>query len=173
MKTLWFTGLSGAGKTTLANIICKDLNNIGENTYILDGDNVRLGLNSDLGFSEEDRHENIRRLAEVSKLMNNAGINVIVACISPYEADRMAAKKIIGEKNFVEIYVCTSFEECERRDVKGLYKKARNGEIKCFTGISSDFEKPVHADIVIDTENQSPEETARNIYNQLKDKYTW
>lgn len=149
-KTVWFTGLSGAGKSTIANIVEKKLVAEGRYTMLLDGDNVRMGLNRDLGFTEEDRVENIRRIAEVAKLMNDAGLIVLVAFISPYARDREHAKKIIGE-SFREVYVSTSLEECERRDVKGLYKKARDGKIPNFTGISSPYEVPLHPDMQVDT----------------------
>lgn len=149
-KTVWFTGLSGAGKSTIANIVEKKLVAEGRYTMLLDGDNVRMGLNRDLGFTEEDRVENIRRIAEVAKLMNDAGLIVLVAFISPYARDREHAKKIIGE-SFREVYVSTSLEECERRDIKGLYKKARDGKIPNFTGISSPYEVPLHPDMQVDT----------------------
>jgi len=148
--TLWFTGLSGSGKSTLANEIEKRLVSMGKHTMLLDGDNIRLGLNKNLGFKEQDRVENIRRIAEVSKLMNDAGLIVLTSFISPYASDRENAKQIIGE-DFIEIYVSTSLEECERRDVKGLYKKARTGEIPNFTGISSRYDVPKNPQITIDT----------------------
>ena len=150
-KTIWFTGLSGSGKSTLANALEKRLFSIGKHTMTLDGDNVRMGLNKNLGFKEADRIENIRRIAEVSKLMNDAGIIVINSFVSPYKRDRRNAKEIIGEDNFIEVYVNTPLEECENRDVKGLYKKARMGEIQNFTGISSPYEPPENPDITINT----------------------
>lgn len=149
--TLWFTGLSGAGKSTIANAVEKELYRLGKYTMLLDGDNIRMGLNCDLGFEERDRAENIRRIAEVSKLMNDAGIIVLTAFISPFLCDRNKARKIIGEDNFIEIYINTSLEECEKRDKKGLYKKARLGEISNFTGVNSPYEPPETPDIVIDT----------------------
>lgn len=165
-KTIWFTGLSGSGKSTLANALEKMLAVFGKHTMLLDGDNIRIGLNNNLGFSEEDRVENIRRIAEVSKLLNDAGIIVLVAAISPFEKDRENAKNIIG-KDFVEIYVNTSLEECEKRDTKGLYQKARQGEISKFTGISSPYEAPANPDFIADTQNNSVEEIINQILNYL------
>ncbi len=152
--TLWFTGLSGSGKSTIANALEKRLVSMGKHTMILDGDNIRMGLNKDLGFEESDRVENIRRIAEVAKLMNDAGLIVLTSFISPYASDRDNARSIIGS-GFIEIYVSTSLEECEKRDVKGLYKKARSGQIPNFTGISSPFEPPADPEIIIDTASQS------------------
>lgn len=148
--TIWFTGLSGAGKSTLANELEKRLVAMGKHTMLLDGDNVRMGLNKNLGFRENDRIENIRRIAEVSKLMNDAGLIVLTSFISPYKRDRRNAREIIGE-DFIEVYVSTPLAECEKRDVKGLYRKARSGELENFTGINSPYEIPEHPDIVIDT----------------------
>ena len=155
--TIWMTGLSGSGKSTIANALEKKLFSMGKHTMILDGDNVRMGLNKNLGFGEKDRIENIRRIAEVSKLMNDAGLIVLTAFISPYRKDRRRAKEIVGD-NFIEVYVSTSLEECERRDVKGLYKAAREGKIFDFTGISSPYEKPEHPDIIVGEEGQSIDE---------------
>lgn len=155
-KTLWFTGLSGSGKSTLANALEIRLAAQGKHTMLLDGDNIRMGLNRDLDFSDEARTENIRRIAEVAKLMNDAGLIVLTSFISPFKLDRDMARNIIGE-DFVEIYISTSLEECERRDVKGLYKKARNGEITVFTGISSPYEAPETPEIQIDTAETSVE----------------
>lgn len=166
--TLWFTGLSGSGKSALANEIEKHLTMIGKCTMLLDGDNIRMGLNKNLGFKPEDRIENIRRIAEVAKLMNDAGLIVLTSFISPFRLDRQNAKKIIGEDNFIEIYVSTPMEECERRDIKGLYRKAREGKIPNFTGISSPYEMPEHAQIVIDTSKQTLEESAEIVLNELK-----
>lgn len=161
-KTLWFTGYSGSGKSTIANIIEKKLVAAGRHTMLLDGDNIRMGLNQDLGFSEKDRAENIRRIAEVAKLLNDAGLIVLVSFISPYHSDRARAKQIIGDA-FCEIYVSTPIEECERRDVKGLYKKAREGKIADFTGITSPYEVPKHPDITVDTTDIEAEVVADRI----------
>ena len=144
-------GTNGSGKSTLVNEVEKRLVAQGRHTMALDGDNIRLGLNRNLGFAEQDRIENIRRISEVAKLMNDAGLIVLTSFISPYTRDRQSAKEIIGEKDFIEIYVSTPLEECEKRDVKGLYKRARTGEIPNFTGISSPYEPPVSPDITIDT----------------------
>lgn len=140
--TIWMSGLSGSGKSTIANLVEVELNKLGYHTYILDGDNTRMGLNKDLGFSEEDRIENIRRVAEVCKLMNDAGLIVICSFISPFEKNRQMAKEIIEPQNFIEVFINADLKVCETRDPKGLYKKARAGEIKDFTGISSPFENP-------------------------------
>lgn len=166
--TLWFTGLSGSGKSALANEIEKRLSVAGKYTMLLDGDNIRMGLNKNLGFEPEDRIENIRRIAEVAKLMNDAGLIVLTAFISPFASDRQNARDIIGEGNFVEIYVSTPLEECERRDVKGLYRKARDGRIPNFTGISSPYEAPEKAEIVIDTSKQSVEESVDMVLKALE-----
>lgn len=166
--TLWFTGLSGSGKSTLANELEKALAMCGKYTMLLDGDNVRMGLNSNLGFEPEDRIENIRRIAEVSKLMNDAGLLVLTSFISPFRSDRERAKQIIGSDSFIEIYVSTPLEECEKRDVKGLYKKAREGKIPNFTGISSPYEAPQNADIVIDTSKCSLEEAVNMILREIE-----
>ena len=163
-KTLWFTGLSASGKSTLAYAVERALIDEGRACYVLDGDNVRHGLNKNLGFSVTDRAENIRRIAEVAKLMNDAGLIVLSAFISPFRADREMAKEIIGTQNFVEIYVSTPLDVCETRDPKGLYAKARSGLIKDFTGISADYEVPIKADLNIDTSASSIE---RNILNIL------
>lgn len=168
--TLWFTGLSGSGKSTLSNEIEKRLNVRGNFTMALDGDNVRLGLNKNLGFEEKDRIENIRRVAEVSKLMNDAGLIVLTSFISPFISDREEAKRIIGPESFVEIYVSTPLNECEKRDVKGLYKKARNGEIPNFTGISSPYEVPINPDITIDTSKYSLDECVEIIMEKIVER---
>lgn len=165
--TIWFTGLSGSGKTTLANALEKRLTAMGKHTMSLDGDNVRMGLNSDLGFTKEDRCENIRRIAEVAKLMNDAGLIVITSFISPYCSDRKRAREIIGAEHFIEAYVSTSMEVCEKRDVKGLYKKARNGEISDFTGVNDVYEVPEHADLVIDTAEKTVEQCVDEIVKAL------
>jgi bifunctional enzyme CysN/CysC len=167
-KTIWFTGLSGAGKSTLANEVEKRLFLKGNHTMTLDGDNVRMGLNKNLGFKEADRIENIRRIAEVAKLMNDAGLIVITSFVSPYRRDRIKAKEIIGNENVVEVYVSTPIEECEKRDVKGLYSKARKGEIPNFTGVSSPYEKPVEPDIIIDTTGLTIEESVDKIMEKLE-----
>ena len=168
-KTIWFTGLSGSGKSTLANELEKRLVAMGKHTMLLDGDNVRMGLNRNLGFREADRIENIRRIAEVSKLMNDAGLIVLTSFISPFAQDRQNAREIIGDA-FMEVYVSTPMEECERRDVKGLYKKARNGELDHFTGVTSPYEVPQHADVVIDTSKFSVEACVDQILEQLKNQ---
>lgn len=165
--TLWFTGLSGAGKSTLASKLEQRLYESGKYTMLLDGDNVRMGLNNNLGFSEEDRIENIRRIAEVSKLMNEAGLIVLTAFISPYEKDRRNAREIIGE-NFVEIYVSTPLEECARRDVKGLYQKARGGLLPGFTGVTAPYEIPECPDITIDTTNMDVQEAVDYLLGRLE-----
>jgi len=166
-KTLWFTGLSGSGKSTLANEVEKRLVAMHKHTMLLDGDNVRHGLNKNLGFKENDRVENIRRISEVAKLMNEAGLITLASFISPYESDRQNARSIIGEENYIEIYVSTPIEECEKRDVKGLYKKARDGEIPNFTGISSPYEEPQNAKIIIDTSKYNIEESTNFIIKEL------
>ena len=168
-KTIWFTGLSGSGKSTLANELEKRLVAMGKHTMLLDGDNVRMGLNRNLGFREADRIENIRRIAEVSKLMNDAGLIVLTSFISPFAQDRQNAREIIGDA-FMEVYVSTPMEECERRDVKGLYKKARNGELDHFTGVTSPYEVPQHADVVVDTSKFSVEACVDQILEQLKNQ---
>ena len=155
---IWFTGLSGSGKSTLANVLQNHLFNENKQVYVLDGDNIRSGLNSDLDFSENGRIENIRRISEVAKLLSQAGFIVITAFISPFESDREKAKQIIGSC-FREVYIKASIETCESRDVKGLYKKARNGEIKNFTGLDSPFEEPKSPDLIINTSETSVEES--------------
>ena len=148
---IWFTGLSGSGKSTLANLIEVELHKKGIKTFLLDGDNMRLGLNKDLDFSENARSENIRRIGEVANLMVDAGIVTLAAFVSPFEKDRKLVKNIIGEEKYIEIYVSTPLEKCINRDVKGLYKKALKGEIKDFTGVSSPYQIPTEADLIIDT----------------------
>lgn len=166
-KTIWFTGLSGAGKSTIANALEKALAIQGKYTMILDGDNVRMGLNYDLGFTEHDRIENIRRLAQVAKLMNDAGLITLVSCISPFQKEREMAKEIIGENSFIEVYVSTSLDECIKRDVKGLYQKAIRGDIPNFTGITSPYEVPEHPMIEIDTSLITVEEAVEKIQQVL------
>ena len=167
---LWFTGLSGSGKSTLANLVEIALHKQGLSTYILDGDNIRQGINKDLSFAPEDRTENIRRIAEISNLMLNAGVITLAAFVSPYIRDREEVQQIVGTDNFIEIFVNTSLEECERRDVKGLYKKARSGEIKNMTGISAPYEAPVNPDLEIITDGHSIEESVEIIINFINKK---
>ena len=166
--TIWLTGLSGSGKTTIAMLLEKKLIDIGNRAYVLDGDNLRFGINSDLGFSTDDRKENIRRVSEISSLMNKAGLIVITSFISPYNKDREAAKNVIGKDNFLEIFIDTPISECEKRDPKGLYKKVRSGELKNFTGIDDLYEKPENPAIVISTLDHQPEESVDLIMNYLK-----
>lgn len=167
---LWFTGLSGSGKTTVAKAVERRLYELGHIAYVLDGDNIRHGLNSNLTFSDEDRKENIRRISETAKLFADAGVITLTAFISPFREDRKRARKIIENENFGEIYISTSIEECEKRDVKGLYKKARDGEIKNFTGIDSPYEPPENAEVTVDTTGKSIEESAEEIINYLKSR---
>ena len=167
---LWFTGLSGSGKSTLANLVEVALHKQNKSTYVLDGDNIRQGINKDLSFAPEDRSENIRRIAEVSKLMVHAGIITLAAFVSPYLKDRALVKKIVGENNFIEIFVNTSLEECEHRDVKGLYKKARSGEIKNMTGISAPYEAPVKPSLEVVTDGQPIEENVKTILEFINTK---
>ena len=169
---LWFTGLSGSGKSTIANAVEQALHQQGVHTYTLDGDNVRKGLNNNLSFSPQDRTENIRRIAEVANLMVDAGLVVLAAFVSPYEKDRENIKRILGVDQFVEVFVNTSLEECERRDVKGLYAKARAGEITNFTGISAPYEPPQNPDIEIDTESTSVADSVTQILQAIQDKLT-
>lgn len=169
---VWLTGLSGSGKSTLANHLELALSKRGVQVYVLDGDNVRSGLNSDLTFSDEDRKENIRRIAEVAKLFSDSGTIVITAFISPFIEDRENAKKIIGEDNFIEVHVDTSLDVCESRDVKGLYKKARSGEIPNFTGIDSPYEEPTKPDIVIEAGKFSIKECTKKLLFQLERSMT-
>jgi adenylylsulfate kinase len=165
---LWFTGLSGSGKSTLAHALEEKLFNMGFRTFVLDGDNVRHGLNSNLGFSEADRSENIRRISEVSKLMLEAGLIVMTAFISPFKEDRNEARALIAKDNFIEIYCKASMETCEKRDVKGLYKKARAGEIKNYTGIDSPYEAPVNPELIIDTDQETLDYSVSKIMNYLE-----
>ncbi|WP_137819727.1 adenylyl-sulfate kinase [Pseudomonas sp. 2FG] len=165
--TIWMTGLSGAGKSTLAFALEARLLAMGHACFVLDGDNVRHGLNRDLGFSPEDRCENIRRVAEVARLMNEAGLIVITSFISPYREDRQQARQIIGTAAFFEVHVATSLETCEQRDVKGLYQRARAGEVKDFTGINSPYEPPVNPALVINTEAFSANENIDHLLSML------
>lgn len=164
---VWLTGLSGSGKSTIANIVQTKLYELNMSTYLLDGDNLRHGINKNLGFSNEDRKENIRRTAEIGKLFVDAGIVVLAALISPFEEDRKLARFLFNEDEFIEIYVECSLEECELRDPKGLYKKARLGEIKNFTGIDQIYEPPQSPELVISTISKSPEECANELVNYL------
>jgi len=166
-RIVWFTGLSGSGKSSIANIVEKRLAAEGKHAYILDGDNVRHGLNRDLGFTDSDRVENIRRVGEIAKLMGDAGLIVLVSFISPFRNERRLAKEIVGDLRFIEAYVNTPLDMCETRDPKGLYAKARRGEIKNFTGIDSPFEPPENADIVLNGAENSPEELADELYNRI------
>jgi len=164
---LWFTGLSGAGKSTLAHAVEEALHQQGCRTFVFDGDNVRHGLCSDLSFSEEARKENIRRVGEMSKLFLEAGVIALTAFISPYRSDRQKVRELVGPADFVEIYCRCSLEVCERRDVKGLYKRARHGEIKEFTGISSPYEEPVNPELIIDTGEASLETCVAQVIDYL------
>ena len=166
---LWFTGLSGSGKSTVANVVEQELYNLGLHTYILDGDNIRKGLNKDLNFTEEGRIENIRRIGEVAKLMTDAGLIVLAAFVSPFLKDRQLLRDLMGDK-FIEIFVDAPIEVCEQRDVKGLYKKARAGEISNFTGISSPFERPEHPDVHIHTDKQDLSESAKLVLDTVLPK---
>lgn len=162
-RLIWFTGLSGSGKSTLAVQLEAELHARGFKTYLLDGDNIRTGLNKDLTFTDEGRVENIRRIGEVSKLMLDAGIVVLSAFISPFEADRQQVRSIVGTGNYLEVFVNTPIEVCEQRDVKGLYKKARAGEVKNFTGIDSPYEEPRNPDVTILTHTMSVEESVARL----------
>lgn len=169
---LWFTGLSGSGKSTLAGLVEQKLHARDARTYILDGDNVRSGLNSDLSFSAEDRKENIRRIGEVARLFTDAGIITLSAFISPFRADREKVQQTVGAEHYVEIFVDCPVEECEKRDVKGLYAKARAGKIPDFTGISSPFEEPLNPDIHVRTHEQNTDECVAEILNKIESKLT-
>jgi adenylylsulfate kinase len=162
-QVIWLTGLSGAGKTTIAKGLEQELHNRGYLTQVLDGDNIRSGINNNLGFSEADRYENIRRIAEVSKLFIDCGIITINCFISPTDEIRDLARRIIGPENFIEVFVNASFEECEKRDVKGLYSKARRGEIRDFTGIDSPFDPPLNCAIEIRTDRETAAESVDNL----------
>ena len=165
---LWFTGLSACGKSTVANAVDHKLHQLGKHTFVLDGDNIRMGLNKNLGFSAEDRAENIRRIGEVAKLFASAGTLALTAFISPYRADRDKVREILQPGEFIEIYVNASLETCEKRDPKGLYKKARAGEIKNFTGISDPYEAPEKAELVLDSDSKGIDELADEVIGYLK-----
>ena len=167
---LWFTGLSGSGKSTVANAVESRLIELEKHTYLLDGDNIRMGLNKGLTFSDEDRVENIRRIGEVSKLFVDAGIIVLTAFISPFRKERDVVRDLVGEGEFIEVFIDTPLAICESRDPKGLYEKARKGEIPNFTGISSPYEAPVKPEIHVKTENLSIDESAGQIVNYLEEK---
>jgi bifunctional enzyme CysN/CysC len=166
-KCIWFTGLSGAGKSTLANALVEELQSAGKLVYLLDGDLLRRGINKDLGFTDADRVENIRRVAEIARLMVDAGLIVVVALISPFTSDRAVARRLFNKNQFIEIYVSATLAACESRDIKGLYKRARNGEIANFTGIDSPYEPPICADIVIDSVSSTSEEAGLIIFQHL------
>ena len=170
---IWFTGLSGAGKSTLANALEARLHSQNCATIVLDGDNVRHGLCGDLGFSAEDRVENIRRIGEMAKLFINAGVIALTAFISPYASDRRRVRELVGNDDFIEIYCRCSLETCEDRDVKGMYKKARRGEISDFTGISSPYEEPERAEIIVDTDQHTIEECVDQIIAELESRGTF
>lgn len=165
---LWFTGLSGCGKSTVANAVDRLLYGQGRHSFVLDGDNIRLGLNKNLTFSAEDRVENIRRIGEVAKLFAHAGHFTLTAFISPYKADRDRVRALLGPGEFIEIYVNASLETCEKRDPKGLYKKARAGEIKDFTGIHAPYEAPEHPELVLDADHKTPAELALDVLGYLE-----
>lgn len=167
---IFFTGLSGAGKSTIANALEEKLFKKGIRTFTLDGDNIRKGINSDLEFTKKDREENIRRIAHISKLFIDAGVVVIASFIAPFDKDREFIKQTVESTNFVEVFLSTSVEECAKRDVKGLYKKAKTGEIENFTGISSPYEKPETPDLEIDTTQNSIEKSVELVYEKIKDK---
>ena len=167
---LWFTGLSGSGKSTVANAVAKALFDNNIRNYVLDGDNVRFGLNKNLGFSAEDRTENIRRIGEVSKLFVDSGQVVLTAFISPFQEDRAQVREILEGNEFLEVYVECPLEECEKRDPKGLYKKARSGEIRDFTGIDSPYESPANPELTINTSTQSVEECVQTVIEYLANR---
>jgi len=167
---IWFTGLSGSGKSTLAHSVEEELYKLGCKTFVLDGDNVRHGLSSNLNFSDNDRKENIRRIGEVAKLMMEAGVITMTAFISPFKRDRELVKSLLAKSDFIEIYCKATLEVCESRDVKGLYKRARAGEIKNYTGIDSPYEEPDDPELIIDTKNDKIEESVAKVIDLLKMK---
>lgn len=166
---LWFTGLSGAGKSTIAGAVEQKLFEMGHHTYLLDGDNVRHGLNKDLGFSDEDRIENIRRIGETAKLFVDSGLIVLTAFISPFRSDRKLVRDLVNQFEFIEVHISTPIDVCENRDPKGLYKKARAGEIKNFTGIDSEYQQPEHAEITVNTAEMDIEKCANVVIDYLKE----
>lgn len=168
---IWFTGLSGSGKSTVAHAVEEGLHQAGCRTFVFDGDNVRHGLCANLGFSEEDRHENIRRIGEMAKLFIEAGVIAMTAFISPFRADREGVRALVAEQDFIEIYCNSPLEVCEERDVKGLYKKARAGEIKNYTGISAPYEVPEHPDLVLDTAGDSVETNVEKVLRLLEERH--
>ena len=165
---IWLSGISGSGKSTIANELEKKLYENNFLSYLLDGDNIRIGLNKDLGFTDDDRKENIRRISEVSRLMLDAGLIVITAFISPFKEERQLAKSLVLEENYFLVHVDCSVEKCEERDVKGLYKKARAGEIKNFTGIDSPYEVPENPNLIVNTEKENVDESVEKIFNAIK-----
>ena len=167
---VWFTGLSGSGKSTLSHSVEEKLHNLGCRTFVLDGDNVRHGLSSNLSFNNDDRKENVRRIGEVAKLMMDAGVITMTAFISPFREDRDLVRKLLPQDDFIEIYCKASLETCESRDVKGLYKRARAGEIKNYTGIDSPYEAPNNPELIVDTEHESLEESVSKVIDFLKVK---
>jgi len=167
---LWFTGLSGSGKSTIANEVAYKLHSLGHLSYVLDGDNIRHGLNKDIGFSPEDRKENIRRISEVANLFADAGLITITAFISPYKIDRNYCRELVGKGRFLEIYTKASIETCEKRDTKGLYKKAREGIIKDFTGINAPYEEPEKPELILDTDKETIEESVGKIMEKLEEQ---
>ncbi len=169
---IWFTGLSASGKSTIAHALSKELHRLNANSYVLDGDNVRHGLNRDLGLSPEDRKENIRRIGEVAKLLIDAGLMVLAAFINPYRENRKKIRELLNKGEYIEVYVRCPYSECERRDPKGLYRKAKKGEIKEFTGNTAPYEEPENPEIVLDTDKLSPEECMKVIFDYLiENKY--
>jgi adenylylsulfate kinase len=166
---IWFTGLSAAGKSTLANVLSKELHIMQIKNYVLDGDNIRHGLNKNLGFSHDDRKENIRRIGEVAKLFVDAGLIAMAAFISPYREDRSNVRRLLGNGQFIEVFVKCPVSECERRDPKGIYKRARAGEIKEFTGVSAPYEEPENPEIILKTDEMSLEKCIKTILNYLRE----
>jgi adenylylsulfate kinase len=166
---LWFTGLSGSGKSTIANEVAYKLHEMGHLSYVLDGDNIRHGLNKDLGFSPEERKENIRRISEVANLISDAGLITITAFISPYRADRNYCRKLVGKDRFLEIYTKASIETCEKRDAKDLYKKAKEGIIKDFTGINAPYEEPEKPELILCTDKETIEESVEKVMEKLNE----